>query len=138
MRDPLPQGVFQSLQDVDSKAKGFERLQLLADLQKVAKVPALDELHQQEVKLAFGSDFVDRDDVRVLQPLANFSLAAEQVYKVLVARPAISQNLDPDLFLREQLLSAIEAGETPRGDRYISLQLPRTKPSVSPDLSRST
>ena len=61
------EGVLQAAGDVDHQPNGLGRFDLLADLDELPQVAALDELHDEEMGLVVGDDLVDRHDVLVAQ-----------------------------------------------------------------------
>ena len=96
MRQPELQGVFESLGDVEYVLGCLGDGELVAASQEFAEVAAFDELHRDVMLAAFAADFVDRNDVLVLESLAEFSFAAKQVHGARVFRPTLPQHLDPN------------------------------------------
>ena len=58
---------------------GFEEAEAALGAVELAEVSAFDEVHHDVVSEALRIDFVDFDDVRMFQLLAEFAFAAEQV-----------------------------------------------------------
>ena len=58
---------------------GFDGAELASCPVELAEVSALDEVHDDVVRQALRINFVNFDDVRVLQLLAKFALAAEEI-----------------------------------------------------------
>ena len=77
MRQAVLEGIAEAFHHAHHQLRGLQRLDLGADLDQVAKVPALDELHDQIVRLAVGADVVDGHDVGMPQGKPQFALAEE-------------------------------------------------------------
>ena len=90
------QGVFQSFGDIHRIAGGFLGGEFSPAFHEFPKVAPFDEFHGQVMLVAIAADFVNRHDVLVLQPLAQFTLATEQGDRPRVVGPALTQHLDPD------------------------------------------
>ena len=73
----------------------------------VGERPALDELHDDVLRVAVGAGVVDADDVRVVEPCRGLRLAAEPRDEPRVARELREQDLDRDGAVRA-------TGSTPR------------------------
>ena len=96
MRQPALVGVRQPLSALIHIAERLLVRELLADLEEVAKVPALDELHHDEVLAGFGVlvDRKHRDDVRVADRHPELAFAQKQVDLLLVHGPLVAEDLD--------------------------------------------
>ena len=57
---------------------------------------ALEILHDQEVRLAFPPNVVERADVRVVQPRDRTGLALEPLLEVRIIGDMLGQHLDGD------------------------------------------
>ena len=77
--------------------------ELLADVDEVAKVPPFDEFHREEMLPVRLADFVNGDDVFVLEPFAQFGFAVKLGDRLGVFRPALPQHLQPHHFSRPQV-----------------------------------
>src|SRR5262249_60467151 len=99
------------------EAQRLGRLQLLADLQDLAQVAALDELHDDEVLPGGGvvADGEDLDDVGVAQRQADLALAVEQLDALRVLAPAAAQHLDGHHPAALRVLAAEDPAEAPAG-----------------------
>ena len=67
MRQALLEGIAQAFDHAYHQPRGLERIDLGANLDEVAEVPALDELHDQIMRLALGGDVADGHDVGMPQ-----------------------------------------------------------------------
>src|SRR5690606_35419367 len=56
---------------------GLDRLNLLANTQELAERASFDEVHHDVMGVAFRDDFVDLDNVRMLERAAKLTLAAK-------------------------------------------------------------
>ena len=77
MRQALLEGIAQAFDHAHRQLRGLQRLDLGANLDEVAEVPALDELHDQVVRPAVGGDVVDGHDVGMPQREPQLAFADE-------------------------------------------------------------
>ena len=115
--DAVGVGVGQAGGGVLQDAQRLRRRQPLADLQDLAQVAALDELHDDGVlvRRLVVAHRQHLDDVGVLERLADAGLADEQVDALLVLAPAAAQHLDGDDAAAPRVLGPEDAAEAARG-----------------------
>ena len=123
VRDALLEGVVEARHHVGGDARGVERGELAADLVEVAQVLAFDEVHDDVVERPLGDDFVDGDDVGVLELGAQLAFAAEELALVVGAGAAVAaaQHLDGEQLAGVLVRGAEHAGEGAGADAVLHL-----------------
>ncbi len=116
VRQAVFQGVGQAIDDVGRQPRGLERIELLADFDQIAEVPALDKLHHQVVQIAVRIDFVDGHDVRMPQGDAQLALADELCGLFGLVAVAAAQDLQGNDFARLAMYRAEDARESAGAD----------------------
>ena len=121
MRQGAFEGVLQAAGDVDHQPDGLGRFDLLADLDEVPQVPALDEFHDEEMGLGVGDDLVDRHDILVAQRAAQEPLADELAILDRVLAVVLSQHLDRHDLAGLAVDGAVHPGERAAADEVEDL-----------------
>ena len=124
MRHAVFEGIAQAFDHVHHQLRGLQRLDLGADLDEVAEVPALDELHDQVGRLAVGGDVVNGHDVGMPQREPQFAFAHELgglARSGLSGRCIASQDLQGDDLARLAMHGAEHRGEVPAPTAYSTL-----------------
>ena len=94
VRQAVLEGVAEPFGHVDHQLRGLQRIDLLADLDEILQVPALDEFHHEEMSLPLGNDLEDGHDVRMPQRAADAAFADELAVLRRVLAVAVPQRLD--------------------------------------------
>ena len=96
MREPIHVGPGQSTRALIHDPQSFFEADLFADIDQVAQVPPLHEIHHDVILTGLGIlvDSENRDDVGVAHTQPEPAFPHEQVHLLLVERPLVAQDLD--------------------------------------------
>ena len=112
MRQTAFQGILQGAGHVAGRLRGLFHRQLLADIDEVPQVAPLDELHRQIELALVLPHFINRNDVFVLERLAQFGLALEFGDGLGILRKPRTQHLQAQHLSGVQVLGSKDPCET--------------------------
>ena len=109
---PFADRILQPQTDVQQTSRRLDRVEHLANLQEVAKIPTLHEFHREEVKATFTGDFKNGHNIRMPELLADPSLTLESGDSPRIVHPAITKQLQSHHAARFHIGSAKNASKT--------------------------
>ena len=103
-----------------------------AAVQPVRQRATLDVLHDDVRSVVVLADVEDLDDVRVIQPSSQPSLAREALPHLVVTGEVVGQELDRDLAVELQVAGAIDGGHAAMAQSMLELVALAREPALHP------